>query len=109
MSNDGRPREVELRDHPRLRRIRVGPTAEQYKRAHPEVDWTRHEVLYHILSHGADKPMVTQISGHHLTPDYDSMYDQIDGLPPGTSARMRWEDKRRDNAQGWKGGEDEYN
>lgn len=79
-------------------RVHVGPTARQYKRAHPEVDWSRHEVLYRVLqTRRRDRPMVTTIDSHHVTPDYRAIHDAMDesdGLPRGTQARLVWEENR---------------
>lgn len=79
-------------------RRRLGPTVEEYKRAHPEVDWNTHEVLYTMhMGMGRSGPMVTEIKSHHRKFDYNALYrdlDDSDKVPSGTN----W---RRDNS--WDG------
>lgn len=56
-------------------RQRVGPTAEEYMAAHPEVDWDTHEVLYTVVE--IDLPndvFITEIKSHWVKPDYEALY-----------------------------------
>lgn len=78
-------------------RRKLGPTEAEYKRAHPEVDWSTHEVLYtmEVISRGG--PLVTTIRSHHRVLDANALYrslDADDSAPSGTN----W---RRDNS--WDG------
>lgn len=58
-------------------RDHVGPTAEEYMAAHPEVDWDTHEVLYTVVEISADKGIVTEIRDHWIKPDYEALYAAI--------------------------------
>lgn len=62
----------------RRHRDHVGPTAEQYMAAHPEVDWSTHEVLYSVIEIDSDSGViVTEIRDHWVKPDYEALYAAI--------------------------------
>lgn len=58
-------------------RDHIGPTAEEYMAAHPEVDWTTHEVLYTVVEITEEKGIVTEIRDHWVKPDYEALYKAI--------------------------------
>lgn len=69
--------------------VHVGPTEDQYRRAHPDVDWDTHEVLYSVIRTPRNGPMVVEIKSHHVKTNMEDLYamlDQADGLPEGTHA-----------------------
>lgn len=80
-------------------RRRLGPTEQEYKRAHPNVNWDTHEVHFRMELGSSFRggPRVTWISGHARRFDYNGLYrdlDASDEVPSGTN----W---RRDNS--WDG------
>ena len=72
--------ESEEATQPRIGREHIGPTAEEFMAAHPEVDWSTHEVLYRIVNAGSivkDGKMITCIDRWHKTPDYEALYAEL--------------------------------
>jgi hypothetical protein len=65
-------------DKSRMHRDHIGPTAEDYMAAHPEVDWDTHEVLYTVVE--MDIPngiFVTEIKSHWEKPDYEALHAEL--------------------------------
>lgn len=62
---------------PGRHRDHIGPTAEEYMAAHPEVDWSTHEVLYTVVEISTEKGIITEIRDHWVKPDYKALYAAI--------------------------------
>ena len=67
-------------EKPRIGRERRGQTEAEYQAAHPEVDWSTHEVLYNIVNAGTvvkDGVLITEITSHWKKPDYEALYQAL--------------------------------
>lgn len=79
-TDEDRARWAEADVKPRPRIERRGPTEEEYKAAHPEVDWDLHEVLYTVVNAGSiieDGVLITEIGSHWIKPDYEALYEAL--------------------------------
>lgn len=71
----------------------VGPTAEEYMAAHPEVDWDVNEVLYDIIDIDvANGVLKTQIVSHWVKPNYEALDEAIKELAELERVRLRTPD-----------------